>query len=67
MRASEAHGFRHVGRVRAARDQRGVAIESAVPDAASLVIALVLREEQLAAEATAQILDVGCSEGELLA
>ena len=54
----EIDGARHVRRVGATGDQRGVAIESAVPQLAGGVVSGVIRQQQLAAKCGAQVRDV---------
>jgi len=55
--AAELDRLDDIGRARAARDQRGVAIERTVPDPARGVVAVLARYQQLAAHGGTQIVD----------
>ena len=58
VRRRELHRLHDVGGAAAARDQRRMAIEGAVPDAPRGVVAGAVAQQQLAAQARREILDV---------
>ena len=67
VRSGELHRFHDVGRAAATRDQRGVAIEGAVPGAPRRVVTRAGAQEQIAAKACGKILHVRPFEEDLLA
>jgi hypothetical protein len=57
--AGEIDSLDDISRAGAPRDERRMTVERAVPEPARLVVSFITRQQKLAAQARAKILDVG--------
>ena len=58
VRARKVYRLNDIRRASTAGDERRVAIERTIPEPARVVIAIIPRKEQLAAQTRAQVFDV---------